>query len=164
MLTFVPDLLATAGALGTPTRNRLAPEAGHIIPGGSTAAHRVAAARSYVAHSGRAHAPTTRAVASKHNITGRYLRLGFFIFRTTSRTDDSVHRGKKRSSRLGTQVVRINADLLHFHSTPYASESCIGGFDLIGSKVAATATATNTTMSKCHFIFKSIMRSRVDIR
>jgi hypothetical protein len=47
------------------------------------------------------------------------------------------------------QVVRINADLLHFHSTPSASESSIGGFeDLIGSKVAATATATTPTMSK----------------
>jgi len=66
---------------------------------------------------------------------------------------------------LGTQVVRINADLLHFHSTPSAAESSIGGFDLIGSKVAATATATNTntTMSKGHFIFESVMRSRADV-
>jgi hypothetical protein len=62
------------------------------------------------------------------------------------------------------QVVRINADLLHFHSTPSASESSIGGFeDLIGTKVAATATATTPTMSKGHFIFDSIMRSSADV-
>jgi hypothetical protein len=46
------------------------------------------------------------------------------------------------------QVVRITADLLHFHSTPSALESSIGGVDLIGSKVAAQASATNATMSK----------------
>jgi hypothetical protein len=51
---------------------------------------------------------------------------------------------------LGAQVVRINADLLHFHSTPSALESSIGGVDLIGSKVAASAK--NATMSKGHFI------------
>jgi hypothetical protein len=76
----------------------------------------------------------------------------------------SVHRGKKRTSWLGMQVVRINADLLHFHSTPSASESSIGGFeDLIGTKVTATATATTPTMSKGHFIFNSIMRSSADV-
>jgi len=53
---------------------------------------------------------------------------------------------------LGTQVVRINADLLHFHSTPAALESSIGGVDLIGSKVAAQASAKNATISKGRFI------------
>lgn len=61
----------------------------------------------------------------------------------------SVHR-VKRTSRLGVQVVRINADLLHFHSTPSALESSIGGVVLIGSKVAASAK--NATMSKGRFI------------
>lgn len=46
----------------------------------------------------------------------------------------------------------INADLLHFHSDPSALESRIGGVDLIGSKVAAHASATNATMSKGRFI------------
>ena len=50
------------------------------------------------------------------------------------------------------QVVRITADLLHFHSTPSASESSIGGVDLIGSKVAAQASVSNATMSKGRFI------------
>jgi hypothetical protein len=31
----------------------------------------------------------------------------------------------------GAQVVRTNADLLHFHSTPSALDSSIGGVDLI---------------------------------
>ena len=50
------------------------------------------------------------------------------------------------------QVVRITADLLHFHSTPSALESSIGGVDLIGSKVAAQASVSNATMSKGRFI------------
>jgi hypothetical protein len=53
---------------------------------------------------------------------------------------------------LGAQLIRINADLLHFHSTPSAWESSIGGVDLIGAKVAAQANTTNATMSKDHFI------------
>jgi hypothetical protein len=53
---------------------------------------------------------------------------------------------------LGAQVVRINADLLHFHSTPSASERSIGGFDLIGAKVDAQGSAKNAAMSKGHFI------------
>jgi hypothetical protein len=51
---------------------------------------------------------------------------------------------------LGAQVVRINADLLHFHSTASVLESNTGGVDLIGSKVAASAK--NVAMSKGHFI------------
>ena len=35
--------------------------------------------------------------------------------------------------------------------------------NLIGSKVAATATATTPNMSKGHFIFNSIMRSSADV-
>jgi hypothetical protein len=58
----------------------------------------------------------------------------------------------KRTSRLGAQVVRIN-DLLHFHCTPSALESSIGGADPMGSKVAAHASAKNAPMSKSHFIF-----------
>ena len=54
--------------------------------------------------------------------------------------------------RLGAQVVRINADLLHFQSAPSASESRIGGVDLIGAKVAAQASVRNATMSKGRFI------------
>ena len=53
---------------------------------------------------------------------------------------------------MGAQVVRINADLLHFHSTPLASESSIGGVDLIGAKVDAQASAKNAAMSKGRFI------------
>jgi len=53
----------------------------------------------------------------------------------------------RRTSRLGAQVVKINADLLHFQTAPSASESSIGGVDLIGTKVAAQATVTNATMS-----------------
>jgi hypothetical protein len=53
---------------------------------------------------------------------------------------------------LGAQVVSINADLLHFHFTPSASESSIGGVDLIGARVAAQASVRNATMSKGRFI------------
>ena len=56
------------------------------------------------------------------------------------------------TSRLGAQVVRINADLLHFQSAPSASESSIGGVDLIGAKVAAQASMRNAIMSKDRFI------------
>ena len=55
-------------------------------------------------------------------------------------------------SRAGAQVVRTNANLLHFHSTPSVLESSIGGVDLIGSKVAAHTSATGTTKSKSCFI------------
>jgi hypothetical protein len=58
----------------------------------------------------------------------------------------------KRTSRLGAQVVRINADLLHFQSVPSASESSIGVVDLIGAKVAAQASARNAITSKGCFI------------
>jgi hypothetical protein len=53
---------------------------------------------------------------------------------------------------LGAQVVTINAELLHFHSAPPASESSIGGIDLIGAKSAAQATVRNAAMSKDRFI------------
>jgi hypothetical protein len=53
---------------------------------------------------------------------------------------------------LGAQVVRITADLLHFQPAPSASESRIGGVDLIGAKVAAQASIRNATMSKGRFI------------
>jgi hypothetical protein len=52
--------------------------------------------------------------------------------------------------RLGAQVVRINADLLHFQSAPSASESSVA--DLIGVKAAAQASVRNATMSKDRFI------------
>jgi hypothetical protein len=58
----------------------------------------------------------------------------------------------RRTSRLGAQVVRIKADLLHFQSAPSASESSIGGVDLIGAKVAAQASIRNAIMSKGRFI------------
>ena len=53
---------------------------------------------------------------------------------------------------LGAQVVRINADLLHFQPDPSASESSVGGVDLIGTKAAAEASVRNATMSKDRFI------------
>jgi hypothetical protein len=63
---------------------------------------------------------------------------------------------------LGAQLVRINADLLHFHSTPSTSESSIGGVDLIGAKVAAQASAKNATMSKDRFIAVSLFSVHAD--
>jgi hypothetical protein len=57
-----------------------------------------------------------------------------------------------RTMRLGAQVVKINADLLHFQPAPSASESSIGGVDLIGAKVAAQASVRNAIMSKDLFI------------
>jgi hypothetical protein len=54
-------------------------------------------------------------------------------------------------------VVRINAELLHFHSTPPASESSTGGIDLIGTKSAAQASVRNATMSKGRFIASSLV-------
>jgi hypothetical protein len=57
-----------------------------------------------------------------------------------------------RTSRLGAQVVRIAADLLHFQPAPSASESSIGGVDLIGAKVAAQASVRDAIMSKDRFI------------
>ena len=53
---------------------------------------------------------------------------------------------------LGAQVVKINADLLHFQPAPSASESSIGGVDLIGVKAAAQASVRNATMSNDRFI------------
>ena len=53
---------------------------------------------------------------------------------------------------MGEQVVTINADWLHFQSAPSASESSIGGVDLIGAKVAAQASVRNANMSKGRFI------------
>jgi hypothetical protein len=52
---------------------------------------------------------------------------------------------------LGAQL-RINADLLHFQFAPPASESSVGGVDLIGAKVAAQASVRNATVNKGHFI------------
>ena len=49
-------------------------------------------------------------------------------------------------------MVTIKADLLHFQPAPSASESCIGGVDLIGAKVAAQANVRNANMSKGRFI------------
>ena len=63
----------------------------------------------------------------------------------------------KRTSRLGAQVVRINAELLHFHSIPPASESSTGGIDLTGTKSAAQASVRNATMSKGRFIASSLV-------
>jgi hypothetical protein len=59
---------------------------------------------------------------------------------------------ESRISRLGAQVVKINADLLHFHSIPSASESRIGGVELVGSRIAAHASTANVTTSKVRFI------------
>jgi hypothetical protein len=67
-------------------------------------------------------------------------------------------------TRLDTQVVRINADLLHFHSTPSASEGSIGGVDLIGSNAAAQANATNAIMSKGRIISVIYLFSGMHVR
>jgi hypothetical protein len=53
---------------------------------------------------------------------------------------------------LGAQVIRTNADLLHFQSAPSALESRIGGVDLIGAKVATQRSVRNATISKGRFI------------
>jgi len=53
---------------------------------------------------------------------------------------------------LGTQVVTISAELLHFHSTSPASESSIGGIDLIGAKRDALTSVRKATKSKGRFI------------
>jgi len=58
----------------------------------------------------------------------------------------------KPPSWLRTQVFRINAELLHFHFSPPASESGIGGVDLIGAKSAAQASVRNATVRKGRFI------------
>ena len=58
----------------------------------------------------------------------------------------------RRTSRLGAQVVTINADLMHLQPAPPASESSIGGADLIGANVAAQASVRNVIKSKGHFI------------
>lgn len=52
---------------------------------------------------------------------------------------------------MGAQVVKINI-LLHFHSVPSALDSCIGGVNLVGSKMAAQAMDTTATISKISFI------------
>jgi hypothetical protein len=80
------------------------------------------------------------------------VRCDYTVGTVATDLGDSQFIEVKRTSRLGTQVVRINADLLHFHSTPSALESSIGGVALIGSKVTAQASATNATMSKGRFI------------
>ena len=53
---------------------------------------------------------------------------------------------------MGAQVVRINADVLHFQSTPSALKSSTGGVESIGIKIAVQASAKNTTKSKELFI------------
>jgi hypothetical protein len=68
----------------------------------------------------------------------------------------------KRTSRFAVQVVKINAELLHFHSIPLAPESTIGGIDLIGAKSATQASVKNATMSKGLFI--AILPRCVQIR
>jgi hypothetical protein len=60
--------------------------------------------------------------------------------------------------RLGAQVVKINADLLHFQPAPSASESSIGGVDLIGAKVAAQASVRNAITNKDRFIAVLLVR------
>lgn len=55
------------------------------------------------------------------------------------------------NARLGVQVVSINADLAHFHSTPSSLERRIEGADPIGSRAAANTSAT-IAMSKDRFI------------
>jgi len=60
------------------------------------------------------------------------------------------------------QVVRINADLLHFQSAPSTSESSIGGADLIGAKVAAKASVRIATVSKGRFIAILLIPVRAD--
>ena len=60
-------------------------------------------------------------------------------------------RGSALTSRLGAQV-RTSAELLHFHSTPPASESSAGGVDLIGAKSAAHASVSNATIIEDRFI------------
>lgn len=57
-----------------------------------------------------------------------------------------------RTSRIGAQVVRINAELLHFHSTPPAPESSAGGVDPIGAKSAAQASVSSVTITEDRFI------------
>ena len=58
----------------------------------------------------------------------------------------------RRTLWLGVQVVKTSAELLHFHSTPPALESSVGGVELIGAKSAAQARVRNATMSKDRFI------------
>ena len=53
---------------------------------------------------------------------------------------------------MGVQVVRINTDLLQLQPAPSASESRIGGADLIGAKVAAQASVRTATIRKDRFI------------
>ena len=58
-----------------------------------------------------------------------------------------------RTSCLSPQVVRINADLLHFQFVPPASESSIGGVvELIGARIAAQASVRKAITSKGCFI------------
>ena len=63
---------------------------------------------------------------------------------------------------MGVQVVKINADLLHFHSIPSALESSIGGVDLVGRTVAAHARTTIATVSKGRFIDVTPVADAVD--
>lgn len=53
---------------------------------------------------------------------------------------------------MGVQVVKIRADLVHFHSIPSALESIMGGVDLAGNRIAADAKAAMATVSKERFI------------
>ena len=59
-------------------------------------------------------------------------------------------------------MVRINTDLLHFHSIPSALESSMGGVDLIGAKVAKQANVSNATMNKDRFIAVLLFPVRAD--
>jgi hypothetical protein len=46
----------------------------------------------------------------------------------------------------------MSADVLHFQLAPPASESSVGGVELIGAKVAAQASIRKATMSKGTFM------------
>ena len=58
----------------------------------------------------------------------------------------------RRTLRLGTQVVRTSADLVHFQPAPSEPESSSGGVDLMGAKVPAQASIKNAIISKGRFI------------
>lgn len=59
----------------------------------------------------------------------------------------------RRTPIFGVQVMKINADLLHFQPTPSALESIIGGVELTGSKAVAQTTAKKAPTKNFHVMF-----------
>jgi hypothetical protein len=103
--------------------------------------------------------PYLRHPAEKESLSPWSRNVTCFTSQTRGVIGWSQFSEERRISRLGSQVVKINTDLLHSHFTPPAFERSIGGVELVGSRVAAHARTTIATVSKGRFMMSPLCRS-----